>query len=119
MCSPFTIDLQSDSQLQFRIDAFSVPLESRSEFEASMHRNLRFIAKLPGFVDHMAFEKSSGATAFDIVTIAIWRSAEAIEGAGEKVSAYYSGIGFDLSAMLARLGIVASLGHYRAPAALQ
>jgi hypothetical protein len=115
----FTIDLRADSQLQFRIDAFSVPLESRCEFEATMHRNLRFIAKLPGFVDHMAFEKNSGPTSFDIVTIAVWKSAEAIEAAGAKVAAYYSSIEFDLSAMLARLGIIASLGSYRAPAALE
>jgi heme-degrading monooxygenase HmoA len=119
MPDPFKIDLQAEPQLQFRIDAFSVPPEFRGEFEAAMRRNLGFIAKLPGFVNHMVFEKITGSTSFDIVTVAVWDSTEAIEAAGEKVRAYYRGIGFDLSAMLARMGITASLGYYRAPAALQ
>ena len=119
MPAPITIDLQAHPNLQFRIDAFTVPAASRAEFEAAMHRNLAFIAKLPGFMSHMVFEKTSGPTTFDIVTIAVWESPEAIAAAGEKVRAYYKSIGFDMQATLARLGITASLGYYRAPPALQ
>jgi heme-degrading monooxygenase HmoA len=119
MQAPLTIDLQAHPNLQFRIDAFTVPAASRAEFEAAMHRNLAFIQTLPGFINHMVFEKTSGPTTFNIVTVAVWESPEAIAAAGEKVRAYYQSIGFDMQGMLARLGITASLGYYRAPPALQ
>jgi len=119
MPAPITIDLQAHPNLQFRIDAFTVPAASRAEFEATMHRNLAFLETLSGFKSHMVFEKTSGPTTFNIVTVAVWESPEAIAAAGEKVRAYYQSIGFDMPATLARLGITASLGYYRAPLALQ
>jgi heme-degrading monooxygenase HmoA len=119
MHSPLTIDLQAHPHLQFRIDAFQVPAASRAEFEAAMRRNLNFLQTLSGFLNHMVFEKANGPTDFNLVTIAVWESAEAIAAAGEKVRAYYQSIGFDVQATLARLGITASLGYYNAPLALQ
>lgn len=119
MHAPLTIDLRARPNLQFRIDAFAVPAASRAEFETAMHRNLAFIETLPGFMSHMVFEKTSGPTTFDIVTVAVWESPEAIAAAGERVRAYYRSIGFDMPATLARLGITASLGYYRAPPTLQ
>ena len=116
---PLTIDLQAHPNLQFRIDAFSVPADARPEFEAAMQRNLAFLQTLSGFVRHMVFEKTSGPTTFDIVTIAVWESPEVIAAAGQRVRAYYQSIGFDLPAMLERLGITASLGYYNAPLGLQ
>src|SRR5262249_7204931 len=118
MHSPLTIDLQAHPNLQFRIDAFTVPVASRAEFEAAMHRNLSFLETLPGFVNHMVFEKTSGPTTFNIVTVAVWESPEAIAAASEKVRAYYQSIGFDVQTTLARLGITASIGYYNAPPAL-
>ena len=119
MHAPLTIDLRARPDQQFRIDAFTVPQAARAEFEAAMHRNLAFLEQQPGFLHHMVFEKTSGPTSFDIVTIAVWESPQAIEAAGEKVRAYYKSIGFDMPAMVARLGITASLGYYRAPPELQ
>jgi heme-degrading monooxygenase HmoA len=119
MHTPLTIDLQARPNLQFRIDAFTVPQESRAEFESLMRRNLRFIVTLPGFLNHMVFEKTSGPTNFNIATIAVWESAEAIAAAGEKVREYYQSIGFDVQATVSRLGITASLGYYQAPLDLQ
>jgi hypothetical protein len=119
MHGPLTIDLRAHPNLQFRIDAFTVPAESRAEFEAAMHRNLTFLQTLPGFLNHMVFEKTDGPTTFNIVTVAVWESPEAIAAASQKVRAYYQSIGFDLPATLTRLGITASLGYYRAPLALQ
>ncbi|KAA6464477.1 antibiotic biosynthesis monooxygenase [Acidobacteria bacterium AB60] len=119
MQSPMIVDLEANPNLQFRIDAFKIPAASREEFEAAMRRNLAFLEKLPGFLHHMVFEKTSGPTEFNLVTIAVWESAEAIAAAGEKVRAYYQSIGFDVQATLTRLGITASLGYYNAPANLQ
>jgi hypothetical protein len=84
-----------------------------------MHRNLAFIETLPGFKGHVVFEKTTGPAAFDVVTIAVWESPDAVAAAGAKVRAYYQSIGFDLPAMLERWGVTAALGFYRAPAALQ
>ena len=116
---PLTIDLRAFPDLQFRIDAFTVPEPSRAEFEALMHRNLAFITAQPGFLNHMVFEKTDGPTTFNLVTVAVWESPEAIAAASDQVRAYYKSIGFDMPAVLARLGITASLGYYRAPAELQ
>ena len=104
---PITIDLSARPHLQFRIDAFAVPAPARSEFEAAMRRNLAFISTLPGFLNHLVFEKTSGPTTFEIVTIAVWESAEVIAQAAEKVRAYYQNLGSDMPTMVARLGIIA------------
>ena len=111
------VDLaQSSGQnLQFRIDNFSVPDEAREEFEQAMRRNLAFIETLPGFLGHLVFEKTAGATAFNLATIAVWESSKALDAAGAEVRAYYQGIGFDMPATLSRLGISAELGNFRAP----
>ena len=117
--SPLVIDLHARPNLQFRIDAFTVPVSSRAEFEATMHRNRAFIGTLPGFVNHMVFEKTSGPSTFDIVTVTVWESPEAIAAASEKVRAYYQSIGLDLPRMFERLDVNASLGYYHAPLSLQ
>ena len=111
---PITIDAQANPNLQLRIDAFSVPAAARAEFEAAMRRNLAFIETLQGFQGHAVFEKTSGPSTFDLVTIAVWESPEAVASASEKVRAYYEQIGFDMQAMIARWGATASLGFYRA-----
>jgi heme-degrading monooxygenase HmoA len=113
------IDLQAHPNLQFRIDAFTVPAASRPDFETAMHRNLAFLETIHGFRGHVVFEKTAGPSAFDVVTIAVWESPEAVAAAGEKVRAYYQSIGFDMPAMLARWGVTAALGFYDAPAAMQ
>jgi len=71
---PFTLDPAKRAALRFRIDSFSVPAAARREFEATMRRNLRFIHTLPGFLSHTVFDKASGPSTFNIVTIAVWES---------------------------------------------
>ena len=111
--------LAADPELRYRIDAFNVPAAARPEFEATMHRNFAFISKQPGIMSHTVFEKTTGPTTFDIVTIAVWENQASIDAASEKVRAYYKEIGFDMPAMMSRLGITASPGYYQAPAGLQ
>ncbi|MGZ3419286.1 MAG: antibiotic biosynthesis monooxygenase family protein [Polyangiales bacterium] len=113
------IDLDREPNLRFRIDSFLVPEAARAEFVATMKRNLAFIEKQPGFRGHVVFEKTSGPGTFDIVTIAMWESAEAIEQAGVRVRAYYQEIGFDMPATLARWQVRAELANFHAPLALQ
>ena len=114
-----TIDLDNNPNLHFRIDNFAVPDEAREEFEETMRRNLTFLQGLPGFRGHVAFEKTSGPTTFNLVTIAAWESKEALDKAGEQVRAYYKTMGFDLPAMLARWGVRAELGNFNALRGMQ
>ena len=90
-----TIDVHSNPELQFRIDSFNVPQESREEFEAAMRRNLAFLETLPGFLGHVVFEKTEGPTAYNLATMAVWRDREALEAAGARVREYYQAIGFE------------------------
>ena len=113
------LDPETHPHRHYRIDAFAVPAEARAEFEEAMHRNLTFIQTLPGFVGHVVFEKTSGPTTFDIVTIATWESPEAAAAAGERVRAYYTHLGFDMPAALAKWGVTASIGNYGTPLRLQ
>ena len=113
------IDLENDPNQCFRVDSFFVPDAARAEFEAQMRQNFAFIVKQPGFRGHVVFEKTSGPGTFNIVTIAVWESSEAIEKAGIAVRAHYQKVGFDMPAMLARWGVKAELGNFNAPREMQ
>ncbi len=113
------IDLDKNPNMRFRIDNFSVPAVARDELIAAMRRNAEFLRTLPGFLGHVAFEKTHGSSAFDIVTIAAWESEEAIEKAGAAVRAYYQRIGFDPAAAMARWGVRAERADYAAPSSIQ
>lgn len=109
------IDLAANPDLQFRVDSFQVPNAARAVFKQAMHRNLAFLETQPGFRGHVVLERTGGPTAFNVATIAVWEDQKALEAAREAVSAYYEQIGFDAQSLLARLGIKAELGNFRAP----
>lgn len=97
----------------YRVDRFSVPEAGRAEFlerVAGTHAVLRL---QPGFVRDAVLEKTSTPGAVDIVTVAEWESAEAIERAGAAVRRMHAETGFDRAEMFARLGIEADIGVYR------
>jgi hypothetical protein len=102
--SRFTLDFEKHPQLRFRIDNFAVPASGRADFQAAMRRNFAFIQTLPGFLWHLVFEKASGPSTFNIVTIAVWESPEAIEKAIAAVRAYYEKIGFNPAVATAEWG---------------
>jgi|SRR5262245_26571499 len=108
-----TLDFAQHRNLRFRIDSFSVPTSSRADFEAAMKRNMAFIETLPGFVWHLAFVKASGPSSFNIVTVAVWESPEAIEKALVEVRQFYERIGFDPAEAIKRWGVTAEIGQYQ------
>jgi hypothetical protein len=114
--SQLHIDPQKSPNLKFRIDTFTIPTAVRGEFEAAMQRNSAFLKTLPGYLGHVVFEKASGASSHDVVTIATWESDQAIANAREQVQAYYQRIGFDVQDMLAKWGVKADLGYFVARA---
>src|SRR5262249_11478151 len=108
----FMLDFDKHPRSQFRIDSFSVPAAVRAEFEAAMRRNLAFIQTLRGFIGHLVFEKTSGPSNFNIVTIAAWESPEAVEKASLAVREYYARIGFNPARATEEWGIAAEIGQY-------
>ena len=108
----FTLDFEKHPQLRFRIDHFSVPASVRADFQEAMQRNFAFIQTLPGFLWHLVFEKASGPSTFNIVTIAVWESPDAIEKAIAAVRAYYEKIGFNPAAATAEWGVTSEVGQY-------
>ena len=109
--SALTAEFENDPNLVYRIDGFTVPEASREEFEGAMHRNLAFLETLPGFRGHLVFRKTSGPSALDVVTLAVWERGAA-ERAVAEVRAYYQRIGFDPAASMARWRVRGELGNY-------
>src|SRR5262245_24791392 len=110
----FTLDFDRHPGLRFRIDSFSVPAAARQDFNAAMQRNFAFIQTLPGFLGHVVFEKAGGPSHFNLITMAVWESPEAIERAIQAVREYYKKIGFDPAEATARWGVTAEIGQYDA-----
>lgn len=110
--SSFALDFDKHPDLRFRIDSFSVPAEARTDFDAAMGRNFAFIQTLPGFLGHLVFDRVSGPSRFNVVTIAVWESPKAIEEAIVQVRRYYQQIGFDPGAATARWGVAAEIGEF-------
>jgi hypothetical protein len=107
-----TIDPGNHPDRHFRIDSFSVPETARAEFEAAMRRSLAFLETLPGFMGHVVFEKTGGQSSFNVVTLAMWESSEAMEAAATQVRVYYQSISFEPQAALLSWGVQAEIGSY-------
>jgi hypothetical protein len=107
-----TLDFENHPQIRFRIDNFSVPASARADFQAAMQRTFAFIQTLPGFQWHLVFEKASGPSTFNVVTVAVWESPEAIEKAIVAVRDYYEKIGFNPASATAEWGVTSEVGQY-------
>lgn len=97
----------------YRIDKFVVPSSACTEFLDKVKRTHEFLRTLPGFVQDYILEQTDGPGAFNVVTIAIWDNAEAIEAARKAVMARHEAMGFNPQETFARLGVKADLATYR------
>jgi heme-degrading monooxygenase HmoA len=97
----------------YRIDKFHVPLSAHREFLEQVHRTHEFLRTLPGLIQDSVFEQIGESGEFNLVTIAVWESDEAIADAKETVMAKYKAMGFNPQEMFARLEIKADLANYR------
>lgn len=93
------------------IDRFIVPKSSREEFFERVKINRGFIKTLPGFIQDSAYSREEGENLV-FVTVAIWKDQEAIDNAKKDVFAEYEKQGFDMPAMLRRLGIFIERGVF-------
>jgi hypothetical protein len=95
-----------------RVDKFKVPGAARDEFLASVDRVHEILRQQPGLVDEVVLEQTGGPGSYNIVTIAVWESAEAIGAARKAVAQRYAEIGFKPAAPMARPGIDAGIADY-------
>ena len=101
------------TQLIYRVDRFRVPAAARAEFLARVEKTHRILRTLPGFIQDAILEQTDGPGQFNVVTIAIWYSQQAIEGARAAVIAGHQQAGFSPQEMFSRLGIEADVGTYQ------
>jgi heme-degrading monooxygenase HmoA len=109
------IDLDRDPDVQIRLDSYHVPAGARAEFEADVKQSVVFLETLPGFRAHLALAKTSGPSAFNVVTIAVWQSREAMANAIRQVKAHYDSLGYDPRGSAARLDITADIDNHFVP----
>ncbi|ATL46258.1 hypothetical protein COR50_03210 [Chitinophaga caeni] len=95
------------------IDQFKVPNEALPAFEQRMALNREMIKKMEGFEGDTIYKFSSGDTT-QLITVAHWRDAAALEQAKNKVIASYQAEGFDMPAQLKAWGIQMERGIYKA-----
>ncbi|AOP33236.1 antibiotic biosynthesis monooxygenase [Leptospira tipperaryensis] len=93
------------------IDRFILPKSSQEEFFQRVKINRDFIKTLPGFIKDSAYSREEGDLLF-FVTVAVWKDQEAIENAKKNVFSEYEKQGFDMPAMLKRLGISIERGIF-------
>jgi heme-degrading monooxygenase HmoA len=103
---------KTDATEQILIDKFFIPKNARQEFYERANVNRNFIKKLPGFIEDQVYERIDEQENLIVVTVAVWKNADAIKKAKEAVQAEYKKEGFDMQGMLKRLNIVIDRGVY-------
>ncbi len=100
-----------NEQVQF-IDKFLVPPAGIAAFKQRVAVNRQFIRTLPGFISDVAYEHFDEQGNLVFITIAQWENKAAVASAREQVQAEYKRSGFDMPAMMKRLGISMDGGLY-------
>jgi heme-degrading monooxygenase HmoA len=88
------------------IDTFCVPQASREAFLARAQQAQGFIKTLPGFVEGFLYERRDDADGQQqIITVAVWEDAQALEHARHVVVSRDKEQGVDRQAVLRQLGV--------------
>jgi heme-degrading monooxygenase HmoA len=87
------------------VDEFVVPEESMSSSSEETGKIQEFVSGLPGFVEGYVFEKKSGQSRYNVLTIAVWKDPEAMEAAMKSAQAHFQKIGFNPGEVMKRLKV--------------
>jgi heme-degrading monooxygenase HmoA len=96
----------------YRVDKFVVPSQVRDAFLEKVRKTHQLLRTLPGFVQDLLLEQSSGPGEFNFLTLVEWDSSISIEYATAAVVAMQREAKFAPQEMFARLGIRADLANY-------
>ena len=94
------------------IDTFTVPEESKAEFQQAAASAQTFIRTLPGFVEGFIYEQMNGESSINFLTTAVWKNEEAFENAKKAVFAEYQRTGYDPQLTRKKLGIEQTRSTY-------
>ena len=95
------------------IDTFTIPKQSKEAFITRMTINRKLIKTMPGFIEDHAYEKSTGDSKFNYITVAIWESEEAVIIAKKAVSEQYKKENFNLVEFINQNQITLERAMYR------
>ena len=70
------------------------------------------LARQPGFVAGHVPQLSSGASAYDVVSVVQWAGLDAVDGAHRAVETDHRARGFDRTVFRDRLGVSSDEGRY-------
>lgn len=96
----------------YHVDKYVVPQQALAEFMAKTRSTHDLLRVLPGFVQDLVLEQSTGPGEFNFVTIVEWENLESIEKAKVAVSAMHKKMRFNPHKTFARLGIKANRANY-------
>jgi hypothetical protein len=97
----------------YRINKFSVPVESRDAFLDLMARTHAILRRQDGVVADRILEQQSGPGVFNFVAMIEFAGPQVIDGIVSAVAAYDREAGIDRQQITASLGIKADMGLYR------
>lgn len=96
----------------FRINRFTVPIASRTEFMTLIGDTLAVIRRQPGFVRDVVLENAPGLGASSLMTLIEFAHATVLPGVIEALAADDRARGIDRPAELERMGVRAENGLY-------
>lgn len=97
----------------YRVDKFIVPKNARDEFLSRILETHRILRVQPGFLQDSILEQTDGPGKYNIVTVAEWKSQEAIDSAKKVVQEEHAKNGFSPQQTMERLGIQADIANYK------
>ena len=101
------------SASRYRIDKFRVPAASRAEFMDRVGFIDQFLGTIDGCLSHGVYERQVESGDWAVVTVAHWRSPEAMAAAQSLAAAEYAKSGFDPREFIKKHGVDADIGVYR------
>lgn len=96
----------------YRINRFTVPTASRTEFMALIGDTLAVIRRQPGFVRDVVLENATGLGASSLMTLIEFAHQSVLPGVIEALAADDRARGFDRPSELERMGVKAENGLY-------
>jgi len=94
------------------IDKIAVPKAVITQLTERLDYNTAFLAKQPGLVKNMHYQRTDAQGNLVIITVAIWESNEAVEKAKAAVQEDYRRQGIDLTETLKAWGVTIDRGLY-------
>jgi heme-degrading monooxygenase HmoA len=102
----------SESQRVYRVDKFRVPAPARAEFLERVRETHNALKSQPGLIQDFILEQTGGPGVFNIVTVAVWQDARAVDAAKTAMEEWRRSTGFEPKEMFSRLNIEADLANY-------